>query len=127
VDQPAEALLARSALCGRRGRDDDQLRRHQELHGVAVRLKDQGASLDYEKPVLLPETNTAYVGRVTWLRQLRVMLRSMPFIRAMVWSQLPSRGVANLKGRGVGRLDWDVQRDPRATAVLRAIARDGSS
>jgi hypothetical protein len=55
------------------------------------------------------------------------MLRSMPFIRAMVWSQLPSRGVANLKGRGVGRLDWDVQRDPVATAVLRAIARDGSS
>jgi hypothetical protein len=82
---------------------------------------------DYEKPLLLPETNTAYVGRVTWLRQLRVMLQSMPFVRAVVWSQLPSRGVANLKHAGVGRLDWDVQRDPRATAVLRAIARDGLS
>jgi hypothetical protein len=82
---------------------------------------------DYGKPIILPETNTAYGGRVTWLRELRVMLRSMPFVHGMVWSQLPSRGVAHLKGVGVGWLDWDVQHDPAATAVLRGIARDGSS
>jgi hypothetical protein len=82
---------------------------------------------DYGKPMMLAETNTAYGGRVTWLRQLRVMLRTMPFVHGLVWSQLPSRGVAHLKGVGVGWLDWDVQRDPAATAMLRAIARDSSS
>jgi Glycosyl hydrolase family 26 len=81
---------------------------------------------DYGKPIALPETNTAYRGRIAWLRQLRGMLRSMPFVRVVVWSQLPSRGVAHLRGVGVGLLDWDVQKDSAATAVLRGIARDGA-
>jgi hypothetical protein len=51
------------------------------------------------------------------------MVRAMPWIRAIAWSQLPSRGAAQMHGAGL--LDWDVQRDPRSAAVLRGIIRDG--
>jgi hypothetical protein len=77
----------------------------------------------YRKPLLLTETNTTYHGRVVWLRALRRMLRGMPWIRAIAWSQLPSRGAAQMHGAGL--LDWDVQRDPPSAAVLRGIIRDG--
>jgi hypothetical protein len=40
-----------------------------------------------------------------------------------VWSQLPSRGKAHI--RGAGDLSWDVKRDPPAAAILRAIIHDG--
>ena len=78
----------------------------------------------YRKPVMLTETNTAYRGRVRWLRDLQRVLRRSPWIRAVVWSQLPSRGKAQTKG--LGRVDWDVRRDPPAAAVLRKIIRDGA-
>jgi hypothetical protein len=77
----------------------------------------------FGKPMTLTEVNTEYRGRVAWLRGLRRMLRRAPWIRAAAWSQLPSRGKAQM--RHAGRLDWDIQRDPRAAAVLRAIMRDG--
>jgi mannan endo-1,4-beta-mannosidase len=77
----------------------------------------------YRKPVMLTETNTAYRGRVRWLMDLRRMLRRTPWIRAVVWSQLASRGKANM--HDAGRVDWDVRRDPAAAAVLRQIIRDG--
>jgi hypothetical protein len=51
------------------------------------------------------------------------MLRTMPWIHAVAWSQLPSRGVANMPNAGI--LDWDVQRDPPAAAQLRGMIRDG--
>jgi hypothetical protein len=79
----------------------------------------------YRKPLMLTETNTEYAGRVQWLRQFRSMLRGMPWIRAVVWSQLKSRGQAHLKGSG--ELNWDVQSDPASAAVLRGIIRDGQS
>ena len=47
------------------------------------------------------------------------MLAHTPWIRAVEWSQLPSRGKAQHDGAGV--LDWDIQRDPRAAAELRRI------
>jgi hypothetical protein len=78
----------------------------------------------YRKPLMITESNTDYTGRVEWLRHFRSMLRRAPWIRAVVWSQLPSRGKAQLPGAGV--LDWNVQRDPAAAAVLRQIIRDGS-
>jgi mannan endo-1,4-beta-mannosidase len=74
------------------------------------------------KPLMLTETNTEFRGRVAWLHDLRRMLRGMPWVRAVAWSQLPSRGGAQMRA---GRLNWDVQRDPAAAAVLRAIIRDG--
>jgi len=89
----------------------------------APRLRDLHRR--YREPVMLTETNTAYRGRVRWLKDLRRMLRRTPWIRAVVWSQLTSRGKAQMKD--AGRVDWDVQHDPPAAAVLRQIIRDGSS
>ena len=76
------------------------------------------------KPVILAETNTEFDGRVTWLRDLRRMLRDMPWIRAVMWSQLPSRGKAHRTGH-TGTVDWDIQRDPAAGAALARIIEDG--
>jgi len=78
----------------------------------------------FGKPVILAETNTEYAGRVAWLANLRTMLTYMPWIRAVMWSQLPSRGKAHRAGAS-GVVDWDVQRDPPAAAQLRAIIDDG--
>jgi mannan endo-1,4-beta-mannosidase len=80
----------------------------------------------FGKPVVLTETNTEYDGRVAWLRDLRTMLRGMPWIRAVMWSQLPSRGKVHRAGV-TGVVDWDVQRDPPAAAELRRIIEDGAS
>ena len=77
----------------------------------------------YRLPVIITEANTAYDGRVAWLDALRGALRRMPWVRGLVWSQLPSRGKAQLEG--VGRVDWDVRRDPPAAAKLREIMHDG--
>jgi mannan endo-1,4-beta-mannosidase len=79
---------------------------------------------EFGKPLILAETNTDYTGRVAWLRDLRVMLNRTPWIRAVMWSQLPSRGKAHRAGT-TGIVDWDVQRDPAASAELRAIIEDG--
>ena len=73
----------------------------------------------YRKPIVLTEVNTAYRGRVRWLRDFRRLLARTPAISAVYWSQLPSRGTAHLDGAGL--LDWDIQRDPRAAAQLRRI------
>jgi mannan endo-1,4-beta-mannosidase len=78
----------------------------------------------FRKPVMLAETNTEFDGRVVWLRELRRMLRDMPWIRAVMWSQLPSRGKAHRTGH-TGMVDWDVRRDPPAAAQLRRIIEDG--
>jgi hypothetical protein len=77
----------------------------------------------FRKPVVLTEVNTAYDGRVAWLRDFRAMLAGMPWIPAVAWSQLPSRGKAHQIGTGV--LDWDVQTDPAASGELHAIIDDG--
>jgi mannan endo-1,4-beta-mannosidase len=77
----------------------------------------------FRKPMMLPETNTEYAGRVDWLRKFRRMLRGMPWIRSVVWSQLQSRGQAHMIG--AGELNWNVQTDPAAAAMLRGIIADG--
>jgi len=78
----------------------------------------------FRKPLMITEANTDYAGSVEWLRDFRDMLRRAPYIRAVVWSQLPSRGKAQMPGAGV--LDWDVTRHPAAAGVLRQIVLDGS-
>jgi len=77
----------------------------------------------YRKPVMITEANTEYAGRLQWLLDLRRLVARMPYIRSIAWSQLPSRGKAHLTG--VGNLDWSVQRDPAAAAVLQRIIEDG--
>jgi hypothetical protein len=79
----------------------------------------------YRKPVFLTETNTAQAGRVRWLRDLADMIRRRPWIRAVVWSQLPSRAQVHGKG-ATGNLAWSVAGDRVAARALRAVALDGS-
>jgi hypothetical protein len=76
----------------------------------------------FRKPVFLTEVNTDRASRMAWLRDLGREVHREPWIRAVVWSQLPSRGQAQ-RGRGNGDLDWDVAEDPDAAAELRAVAR----
>ena len=78
---------------------------------------------EFRKPMMLTETSTESTGRVEWLRGLRQMLRRMPWIRSVEWSQLKSRGQAHMKGSG--QLGWNVQTDPAAAAVVRGIIADG--
>jgi mannan endo-1,4-beta-mannosidase len=77
----------------------------------------------YGMPLVLTEVNTNSKGRVRWLRDLRRLLNQRPWIRSLAWSQLPSRGQAQMKH--VGNLNWDVRRDPATARVLRGIVRDG--
>jgi mannan endo-1,4-beta-mannosidase len=77
----------------------------------------------YGKPIVLTETNTAYADRVTWLQDLRTMLRRTPWIETVAWSQLPSRGKAHQRGTGV--VDWDVRSDAASASILAGIIRDG--
>jgi mannan endo-1,4-beta-mannosidase len=77
----------------------------------------------FGKRVVLTEVNTAYADRVAWLRDLRSMLAGMPWIPALAWSQLPSRGKAHQLGTGV--LDWHVEQDPAAGQELHAIIDAG--
>jgi hypothetical protein len=78
---------------------------------------------NFRRPVVLSEVNTQYAGRVEWLEDLRAMLAAMPFVEAMAWSQLPSRGKVHQAQTGV--VDWDVRSDPAAAMQLAAIIRDG--
>ena len=77
----------------------------------------------FRKPVLIAEANTQYGGRVPWLRDMRLMLRHNPWIKGVVWSQLPSRGAAQM--RTPGDLHWDIQGDPASATVLRGVIEDG--
>jgi hypothetical protein len=79
----------------------------------------------FGKPVFLTETNTQRAGRVGWLDDLAGTLRTRPWIRATVWSQLPSRGAVQRKGL-TGDLRWNVSSDPAAAAALRGVATNGS-
>jgi mannan endo-1,4-beta-mannosidase len=96
--------------------------KHYEVARFAPRLRK--LHREFGKPVVLAETNTEYDGRVVWLRDLRRMLRGMPWIPAVFWSQLPSRGKAHRTGH-TGIVDWDVQRDPPAAAQLRRLIAGG--
>jgi hypothetical protein len=78
----------------------------------------------YRKPVILTETNTEFRGRVRWLDDLRRVLRRSPWIRGVVWSQLPSRSKVHV-GPRVGNVNWDVTKDAPAARALRRIIEDG--
>jgi len=75
-------------------------------------------------PVMLTEVNVDHADRLTWLRDLRAMLAGAPWISAVAWSQLPSRGKQHQTG--TGDVDWDVRQDPASAALLRGIIEDGT-
>lgn len=77
----------------------------------------------YRKPVMLTEVKTVYGGRGRWLRELRKMLRSTPWIRSVAWFQQQSRAAAQVPG--VDSMNWDIRVDPTANKLLRGIIRDG--
>jgi hypothetical protein len=62
-------------------------------------------------------------GRIARLARLGGMLREMPWIRAVMWWRLPSRGKVQQRGTGIG--DRDIECDPPAAAQLREIIRNG--
>jgi hypothetical protein len=51
------------------------------------------------------------------------MLRGMPWVKAVAWSQLPSRGEAHMTR--AGDMHWDVQRDPASALIVRGLIDDG--
>ena len=77
----------------------------------------------YSKPVMLTEVNTQFGGRIRWLRDFGAMLRRMPWLTGVAWSQLPSRGAEQMNQPG--DLNWDIQQDRRSAAALRHIINDG--
>jgi mannan endo-1,4-beta-mannosidase len=79
----------------------------------------------FRKPVFLTELNTEHATRIAWLHDLATELRRDPWIRAVAWSQLPSRAQAHGTNSGAD-LNWDVTSDHAAAAQLRAVAGDGS-
>jgi mannan endo-1,4-beta-mannosidase len=80
----------------------------------------------FRKPVFLTEVNTDHRTRLSWLRGLRRLVHTHRWIRAVAWSQLPSRGKAH-RGALAGDVNWNVANDRAAAAQLRAVARDDSS
>ena len=79
----------------------------------------------FDKPIFLTEVNTDRAVRMSWLRELAREVRAHRWIRAVAWSQLPSRAQAN-GATGRGDLDWDVTSDRAASVELRTVALDGS-
>jgi mannan endo-1,4-beta-mannosidase len=77
----------------------------------------------FGKPIFLTEVNTEHATRIGWLRELGRELGRSKWIRAVAWSQLPSRAQAQ-GDKTRGDLNWDVARDPAAAAQLRAVALD---
>ena len=75
----------------------------------------------YRKPVMLTEVKTEYRGRVRWLRDLRRLLRRTRWIRSVAWFQHTNRAP---RREHAGRLDWYMDTDPAAAAVMRGIIRD---
>jgi Glycosyl hydrolase family 26 len=75
----------------------------------------------YRKPVMLTEVKTEHRGRVGWLRTLRRLLRRTPWIRSVAWFQHSHDAPQQLRR---GRLDWNMETDPKAAAVMRGIIRD---
>jgi hypothetical protein len=59
-----------------------------------------------------------------WLAQLRDELRPRQWIRALIWSQTPSRAQAS--GAPTGQMDWSLSGDPFAERLLRAASDAGT-
>lgn len=74
--------------------------------------------------LLISELNTAAVGRVKWLTDLRTWLATeAPWVVGVVLSQAESRGQIQL-GSEVGDLSWNVTTDPQTQPVVRGMIED---
>jgi hypothetical protein len=74
----------------------------------------------FGRPLMLTEVNTEYAGRVAWIHHLAAYAAATPWLKAIVWSQLPSYGAADM---AVGDMKWQVADDSHGSkAALRALA-----
>lgn len=79
----------------------------------------------FDKPLILSEVNVDYADRRTFLPQLRRFLDGSPGIRAVVWSQFPSRGQKTLSRTiPIGNMNWQARRDAFSRRILKAIIAD---
>jgi len=78
----------------------------------------------YDKPAILTEVNTAAVGRVAWLTDLRSWLaQDHDWLKGAVLSQGASRAKESL-GNAVGNVNWDITTDPQTRPVVKSIIED---
>ena len=79
----------------------------------------------FAKDVILAEVNAAAEDRVKFFTDLRTWLGTpdVDWIRAVILSQLPSRGQAGL-GSTVGDLSWQVTTDAEAKPIVKALVED---
>jgi Glycosyl hydrolase family 26 len=78
----------------------------------------------FNKDMIITELNTALVGRVKWLTDLRTWLaEDAIWVRGVVLSQGESRGQVQL-GDKVGDLSWNVMTDADSKPVIRGIIND---
>ena len=73
---------------------------------------------------MLAETNTEYDGERRVAERPAAMLRGMPWIRAVFWSQLPSRGKAQRAGAPASSTGTSSE-TRRPPPQLRRIIEDG--
>ena len=70
----------------------------------------------FGKPVMLTEVDTQYKGRAGWIHDLANYVATTRWIKAVVWSQLLSRGQHDMQ---TGNMGWQVAGD--STQVLQAF------
>ncbi len=77
----------------------------------------------FHKPVLLTEVDTQYAGRAQWMGNLAAYAARTHWLKGAVWSQLFSRGAADMH---TGNMGWQVtgDRNPQARQAFRELAMD---
>jgi hypothetical protein len=74
----------------------------------------------FSKPVMLTEVDTQQTGRIQWMRDLASYAARTRWLKAVVWSQLFSRGSANMS---TGIMWWQITNDnTQAKQVFRQLA-----
>jgi hypothetical protein len=71
----------------------------------------------YHKPIWFAETKVDAAERYAWLGTLVTALRARPWIRAVVWTEYPSRGQATGQAN-TGEMNWQLPSDARARRLL---------
>jgi hypothetical protein len=73
------------------------------------------------EPMMLTEVDTQNKGRIPWMRHLARYVARTPWLTAVVWSQLFSRGAAGMQG--TGNMGWQIKSDgPVAKRVFQQLA-----
>lgn len=94
-------------------------------HGVAEYAHRIKLLRAFGKPLVLSEVNVHFTGRRPFLRDLQRFLAGAPWVRALIWSQFPSRGEATLGATiPIGHMNWQASGDRFSSRVLGTIVRE---